>query len=111
MLTISFTKTIWYYPILITKLFTAGSLIQISQRNNKSGIGKIQGKAIELPTIIEILLELLRSFVWDVKTISKNLHARKIFVTEPQIKEVMRHYDLKKNSKNDIYDTQRGNHI
>jgi len=72
------------------------AVIQISQRNNKSGIGKIQGKAIKLPTIVAILLELLRSAVWDVKTISKNLNAGKIFVTEQQIKEVMRHYDLKK---------------
>lgn len=69
---------------------------QISQREKKSRIGKSQGVGIELPIIIEILLELLRLSIWDTKTISRNLHIRKVIVTEPQVKEVLRHYNLKK---------------
>lgn len=69
---------------------------QISQREKKSRIGKSQGVGIELPIIIEILLELLRLSIWDTKTISRNLHIRKVTVTEPQVKEVLRHYNLKK---------------
>lgn len=69
---------------------------QLSQRKKKNKILKIHGEAIELPIIIEILLELLRSSVWDVKTISRNLHARRVSVTEQHIKEVMHYYDLKK---------------
>lgn len=69
---------------------------QISQREEKSRIGKSQGVGIELPIIIEILLELLRLSIWDTKTISRNLHIRKVTVTEPQVKEVLRHYNLKK---------------
>lgn len=69
---------------------------QISQREKKNRIGKSQGVGIELPIIIEILLELLRLSIWDTKTISRNLHIRKVTVTEPQVKEVLRHYNLKK---------------
>ncbi len=69
---------------------------QISQREKKTRIGKSQGVGIELPIIIEILLELLRLSIWDTKTISRNLHIRKVTVTEPQVKEVLRHYNLKK---------------
>jgi len=69
---------------------------QISQREKKSRIGKSQGVGMELPIIIEILLELLRLSIWDTKTISRNLHIRKVTVTEPQVKEVLRHYNLKK---------------
>lgn len=69
---------------------------QISQREKKSRIGKSQVVGIELPIIIEILLELLRLSIWDTKTISRNLHIRKVTVTEPQVKEVLRHYNLKK---------------
>lgn len=71
---------------------------QISQREKKSGIKNIQGEAIELPIVIEILLELLRSSVWDAKTISRNLHVRRVCVTEQQVKEVFLRYNLKKNS-------------
>lgn len=74
------------------------ALVQISQREKKSGIKKSQGEAIELPIVIEILLELLRSSVWDAKTISRNLHARRVSVTEQQVKEVFLRYNLKKNS-------------
>ena len=74
------------------------ALAQISHREKKSAIEKIQGEAIELPIVIEILLELLRSSVWDAKTISKNLHIRKVSVTEQQVKEVFLRYNLKKNS-------------
>ncbi len=69
---------------------------QISQRKKKSGIRKIQGEAIEFPIIIEILLELLRSSDWDAKTISENLYARRVSVTEQQVKEVLGRYNLKK---------------
>ena len=69
---------------------------QISQREKKSRIGESQVVGIELPIIIEILLELLRLSIWDTKTISRNLHIRKVTVTEPQVKEVLRHYNLKK---------------
>jgi hypothetical protein len=69
---------------------------QISQREKKSRIGKSQVVGIELPIIIEILLELLRLSIWDTKTISRNLHIRKVTVTEPQVKEVLCHYNLKK---------------
>jgi hypothetical protein len=69
------------------------ALVQISQREKKS-----QGEAIELPIVIEILLELLRSSVWDAKTISTNLHLRRVAVTEQQVKEVFLRYNLKKNS-------------
>ncbi len=72
------------------------SVTQLSGREKKSWIG--QGEAIELPLIVEILLELLRSSVWDAKIISKNLHDRKVYVTEQQVKEVFRCYKLKKNS-------------
>lgn len=74
------------------------ALAQISQREKKSGIEKIQGEAIELPIVIEILLELLRSSVWDAKTISRNLHIRRVSVTEQQVKKVFLRYNLKKNS-------------
>ena len=74
------------------------ALAQIFQREKKSGIEKIQGEAIDLPIVIEILLELLRSSVWDAKTISKNLQVRKVFVTEQQVKEAFLRYKLKKNS-------------
>jgi hypothetical protein len=74
------------------------ALTQISQREKKSGIEKIQGETIELPIVIEILLELLRSSVWDAKTISRNLQLRRISVTEQQVKEVFLLYNLKKNS-------------
>ena len=74
------------------------ALVQISQREKKSGIKKIQGEAIEMPIVIEILLELLRSSVWDAKTISRNLHVRRVSVTEQQVKEVFLRYNLKKNS-------------
>ncbi len=87
------------------------SVVQISQREKKSGIGKSQGEAIELPLIIEILLELLRSSVWDAKIISKNLHDRRVHATEQQVNEIFRRYNLKKNSKNNIDDTQRNNRI
>ena len=72
--------------------------IQIARRKEKSGIKRIQGKAIELPIIVEILLELLRSSapIWDGKSISKKLRLRKISATEQQVNEVMCHYDLKK---------------
>lgn len=73
-------------------------LVQISQREKKSGIKKSQGETIELPIVIEILLELLRSSVWDAKTISRNLHVRRVSVTEQQVKEVFLRYNLKKNS-------------
>ena len=69
---------------------------QISQREKKSSIGKGQGVDIELPIVIEILLELLHSSIWNPKTISKNLYIRKTSVTEQQIKEVLLHYNLKK---------------
>ncbi len=69
---------------------------QISQRDKKSGIGKRQGMSIELPIVIEILLELLRSLIWDIKTISRNLRVRKVTVTEQQVKDVLIHYNLKK---------------
>jgi ribosomal protein S25 len=74
------------------------ALAQISQREKRSGIKKSQGEAIELPIVIEILLELLRSSVWDAKTITRNLHVRRISVTEQQVKEVFLRYNLKKNS-------------
>lgn len=74
------------------------ALAQISQREKRLGIEKIQGEAIALPIVIEILLELLRSSVWDAKTISRNLHIRRISVTEQQVKEVFLRYKLKKNS-------------
>ena len=74
------------------------ALAQISQREKKSGIKKSQGEAIDLPIVIEILLELLRSSVWDAKTISKNLHVRRVSVTEKQVKEVFLRYNFKKNS-------------
>lgn len=74
------------------------ALAQISQREKRSGIKEIQGQDIELPIVIEILLELLRSSVWDAKIISRNLHVRRIFVTEQQVKEVFLRYKLKKNS-------------
>jgi len=74
------------------------ALAQISQREKKSGIEKIQGEAIDLPIVIEILLELLRSSVWDAKTISRNLQVRRVSVTEQQVKEVFLRYKLKKNS-------------
>jgi hypothetical protein len=70
--------------------------VQISQREKKSRIGERQDVSMELPVIIEILLELLRSSIWDTKTISRNLHARKVSVTEQQVKEVLCLYDLKK---------------
>jgi len=73
-------------------------LVQISKREKKSGIKKSQGETIELPIVIEILLELLRSSVWDAKTISRNLHVRGVSVTEQQVKEVFLRYNLKKNS-------------
>jgi ribosomal protein S25 len=73
-------------------------LVQISQREKKSGVKKNQGETIELPIVIEILLELLRSSVWDAKTISRNLHVRRVSVTEQQVKEVLLRYNLKKNS-------------
>jgi hypothetical protein len=69
---------------------------QISQREKKSRIGRRQGVSLELPLIIEILLELLRSSIWDTKTVSRNLQIRKVSVTEQQVKEVLRHYNLKK---------------
>jgi hypothetical protein len=87
------------------------TLAQISQREKKSGIEKIQGKAIDLPIVIEILLELLRSSVWDAKTISRHLHVRRVSVTEQQVKEVFLRYKLKKNSRNDFNDPQRDNPI
>lgn len=74
------------------------ALAQISQREKKSGIEKIQGEAIDLSIVIEILLELLRSSVWDAKTISRDLHLRRVSVTEQQVKEVFLRYNLKKNS-------------
>jgi len=74
------------------------ALAQISQREKKNGIEKIQGEAIDLPIVIEILLELLRSSVWDAKTISRNLQVRRVSVTEQQVKEVFLRYKLKKNS-------------
>lgn len=74
------------------------ALAQISQREKRSGIKKSQGETIELPIVIEILLELLRSSVWDAKTITRNLHVRRISVTEQQVKEVFLRYNLKKNS-------------
>lgn len=74
------------------------ALAQISQREKKSGIEKIQGENIDLPIVIEILLELLRSSIWDAKTISRNLHLRRVSVTEQQVKEVFLRYNLKKNS-------------
>ena len=74
------------------------ALAQISQREKKGGVEKIQGEAIELPIVIEILLELLRSSVWDAKTISRNLHIRRVSVTEQQVKGVFLRYNLKKNS-------------
>lgn len=74
------------------------ALAQISQREKKGGIEKIQAEAIDLPIVIEILLELLRSSVWDAKTISRNLHLRRVSVTEQQVKEVFLRYNLKKNS-------------
>lgn len=72
------------------------ALLQLSQREKKSKIGKIQSEGIEFPIIIEILLELLRSSVWEIKTISRNLLARRVSVTEQQVKEVLRRYNLKK---------------
>jgi hypothetical protein len=72
------------------------AVLQLSQREKKSEIGEIQSEAIEFPIIIEILLELLRSSVWDVKTISRNLHVRRVSVTEQQVEEVLRLYNLKK---------------
>lgn len=84
---------------------------QISQREKKIRIGKRQGVGIDLPIIIEILLELLRSSIWDTKTISRNLHIRNVSVTEQQVKEVLHHYNLKKNSKNDFDDTEGDNSI
>jgi len=72
------------------------AVLQLSQREKKSEIVKVQGRAIEFPVIIDILLELLRSSVWDAKTISRNLHVKRVSVTEQQIKEVMHHYGLKK---------------
>jgi hypothetical protein len=74
------------------------ALAQISQREKKSGIKKSPGEGIELPIVIEILLELLRSSVWDAQTISENLHVRRVSVTEQQVKEVLLRYNLKKNS-------------
>lgn len=71
--------------------------LQISQRKKKSGMVTIQREeVIEFPIIIEILLELLRSPVWDAKTISRNLHIRKVSATEQQINNVLRRYNLKK---------------
>ncbi len=57
---------------------------------------KVQVEDIDLTIIIEILFELLQSPVWDIKTIFKKLTFRKIAVTEQQIKEVFRHYNLEK---------------
>jgi len=68
---------------------------QISLREKK-GIGKDQVMGIELPLIIEILLELLRTSIWDNKAISRSLHIRNVSVTEQQVEEVLRHYNLKK---------------
>lgn len=77
---------------------TQTAVFQISQRKKKIGIGINQDGDIELPIIIEILLELLRSSVWDAKTISKNLHAKRVSVTvtEQQVKEILHRYNLKK---------------
>jgi len=72
------------------------AVVQISQREKRSRMGKRYDVSMELPVIIEILLELLRSSIWDTKTISRNLHVRKISVTEQQVKKVLCHYDLKK---------------
>ncbi len=68
---------------------------QISQRERK-GTEKRQDMAIELPLVVEILLELLRSPIWDSKTLSRSLHIRNISVTERQVKQVLDHYSLKK---------------
>ena len=79
------------------------ALAQISQREKKSGIEKIQGEAIDLPIVIEILLELLRSSVWDAKTISRNLQVRRVSVTEQQVKESLvdfqRQYESQRRGK------------
>ncbi len=69
---------------------------QISHREESSGTGKSQAVNTELPIIIEILLELLRSSIWDTGTIAKGLHVRNVPVTEQQVKEVLHFYDLKK---------------
>ncbi len=69
---------------------------QISQREKTGRIGTRQGVSLELPLIIEILLELLRSSTWDTITVSRNLQVRKVSVTEQQVKAVLRHYNLKK---------------
>ncbi len=83
-------------PFIYVSANKKTAVLQISQREEKSGIGIFQGEAVELPIIIEILLELLRSSVWDAKTISKNLYVRGVSVTEHQVKEVLRCYNLKK---------------
>jgi hypothetical protein len=71
--------------------------LQISRRKKKSVIVTTQqSEIIEFPIIIEILLELLRSSVWDAKIISKNLNIRKVPATEQQIDNVLRRYNLKK---------------
>lgn len=73
------------------------AVAQISQREKKNKSEKrLDVMSIELPIIIEILLELLRSSIWDTKAILRNLHFRKVSITEQQIKEVLCHYDLKK---------------
>ncbi len=70
--------------------------LQISRRKKKSVIVTTQSEIIEFPIIIEILLELLRSSVWDAKIISKNLNIRKVPATQQQIDNVLRRYNLKK---------------
>ncbi len=68
---------------------------QISQRE-KRGTEKRTDMDIELPLIIEILLELLRSPIWDTETLSRSLNARNISVTGQQVKQVLHYYRLKK---------------
>ncbi len=68
---------------------------QISQREKK-GTKKRPDMGIELPLIIEILLELLRSPIWDTKILSRSLNVRNISVTEQQIKQVLHYHSLKK---------------
>jgi len=87
------------------------AVVQISQRKKKVEIKINQEDGIELPIIIEILLELLRSSAWDAKDISKKLCARRVSATEQEVKEVLHRYDLKKNSWNHFDNTERDNTV
>jgi len=60
-----------------------------------------RGLPLDLGSIIEVLLELLRSNEWDSKKISTRLRKKEVSVSRIQILEVMTHYGLKKNPRDD----------